>query len=249
MPLEPLNVEPVHPGQPITAQAWNEIVTNLADVINLLNAQAGQSLRVTVNNPSADPGEIRVSAIAEGAQGAVFEAAAPVPPDTAFTLTGLPSGNYTVRAVAPGFAAATVMATLPGSGTAEVTMTRSAPDMPNVFGMSLEKALSALSTAGVIVQRVVDITGRDIAPANPGAEFLQSQVLVHLPAAGDPAPAASGAQLVVSAALEVEPTVTMPSLAGLTLDETRRVLDDLGLTLGKVKTRTDSRFLISPTER
>lgn len=247
MPLEPLNVEPVHPGQPITAQAWNEIVENLSAVIDTLNAQSGQSLRVTVNNPSAAPGSIRVSAIAEGSQGAVFEAAPPVPPDTAHTLTGLPPGNYTVRAHAPGFAAATVSASLPGAGSVTITMERTAPPMPNVFAQTLQQALSTLSTAGVVVQRVVDITGRDIAPANPGAEFLGSQVLMHLPPAGDPAPASSGAQLVVSAALEVEPTVVMPSLAGLTLTEARRVLEDLGLVLGEVRTRTESnRFIITP---
>lgn len=243
MPLEPLNVEPVHPGQPITAQAWNDIVTNLADVINLLNAQAGQSLRVVVDNPSANIEDIRVTAIAEGDNGAVFEAAGPVAPDTAFTLTALPPGNYTVRAHAPGFSAATVSIVLPGAETATLTMERTAPKMPDVFAQTLQQALAALSTAGVVVQRVVDITGRDIAPANPGAEFLDSQVLVHLPRAGAPAPSGAGAQLVVSAALEVEPTVVMPSLAGLTLTESRRVLEELGLTLGQVRTRTDRRFL------
>jgi hypothetical protein len=238
MPLETPNLAPVLPGQPITSQAWNEIVTSLAEIIGVLNAQAGQSLRVTVNNPSADPADMRVSAIAEGPQGAVFEAARPVPPDTAFTLTGLPPGNYTIRAEAPGFEVATVLTALPGSGTAELTMTRSAPAMPDVFGLPLNQALSALATAGVVVQRVLDITGRDIAPANPGAEFLESEVLVHLPRAGEPAPASSGAQLVIAAALEVQPTIVMPSLAGLTLSETRKVLEDLGLVLGNVSTRT-----------
>jgi hypothetical protein len=192
MPIEPLSVEPVQPGQPITAQAWNEIVSNLADVINLLNAQAGQSLRVTVNNASANTDEIRVSAVAEGTGGAVFEAAKPVPPDTAFTLTGLP----------------------------------------------LKEALSALSTAGVVVARVLDVTGRDVAPANPPDAFLNSQVLAHLPDADTPVRGSQGAQLVISAALEVEPSVVVPSLAGLTLSESRKVLENLGLVLGDVQTRS-----------
>jgi hypothetical protein len=238
MPIEPLNVAPALPGQPITAQAWNMIVASLTEAIGVLNAQAGQSLRITVNNPSVDPASIRVSAIADGVAGAVFEAAPPVPPDTAFTLTGLPSGNYTIRAATAGFTPATVIATLPGNGTAEVTMTRSAPAMPDIFGAPLDAALSALNTAGVVVQRVVDVTGREIAPANPGPEFLKSLVLAQLPTAGDPAPATAGAQLVVSAALEVQPTVVMPPLAGLTLAETRKVLEDLGLVLGNVSTRT-----------
>jgi len=238
MPLEPLNVTPVSPGQPITAQAWNEIVQNLAQVIETLNAQAGQGLRVTVDNPSARPGTIRVSAIAEGPQGAVFEAAPPVAPDTAFTLTGLPPGNYTIRAEAPGFSPATTAAALPGAAPVTLTMAAAAPIMPDIFALTLEQALSTLSTAGVVIQRVVDVTGRDVAPANPGAGFLATQVLMQLPEAGEPAPASSGAQLVITAPLEEQPTVVMPSLSGLSLNEVRQVLDDLGLTLGTVNTRS-----------
>lgn len=240
MTLEQMNVEPVKPGQPITAQAWNDIVTNLAAVIEAVNAQAGQSLRVVVDNASADPATIRVNAVAEGENGAVFEAARPVPPDKAHTLTGLPPGNYTIRSEAPGFAPTTVAVTLPRAEPVTVKMDRTDPKMPDVFALSLEAALSSLSTAGAVVKQVVDITGRDIAPANPGAEFLGSQVLMHLPEAGAPVPATSGVQLVVSAALEVEPTVVMPPLAGLSLAEARAVLEDLGLTLGDVRTRSST---------
>ena len=238
MTIAPLNVAPAQPGQPITAQAWNLIIASLTDVIGVLNAQAGQSLRVTVNNPSVPAESIRVTAIAEGVNGAVIEAAPPVPPGTSFTLTGLPSGNYTIRAAAPGFAAATVIATLPGAATADLTMARLAPDMPALFGAALDAALSSLTTAGVVVQRIVDVTGREIAPANPGPAFLKSLVLAQLPVAGDPAPASVGVQLVVSAALEVEASVVMPPLAGLTLGEARKVLEDIGLVLGNVSTRT-----------
>ena len=240
MPLEPMNVDPVQPGQPITAQAWNEIVSNLAAVIEAVNAQAGQSLRVIVDNSSADPALIRVNAIAEGENGAVFEAARPVSPDKAHTLTGLPPGNYTIRAEAPGFAPTTAAVTLPRPDPVTVKMDRADPLMPDVFALTLEAALSSLTTAGAVVKRVVDITGRDIAPANPGAEFLGSQVLMHLPEAGAPVPATSGVQLVVSAALEVEPTVVMPSLAGISLAEARAVLEDLGLVLGNVRTRSST---------
>jgi beta-lactam-binding protein with PASTA domain len=117
-------------------------------------------------------------------------------------------------------------------------MTRSDPPMPVIFGLPLKGALSALSTAGVVVARVLDITGRDVAPANPPDAFLNSQVLAHLPDAGAPVPGSQGAQLVISAALEVEPSVVVPSLAGLTLSESRTVLENLGLVLGDVQTRS-----------
>ena len=97
-----------------------------------------------------------------------------------------------------------------------------------------------MRTAAIVPARVVDITGRDVPPANPGAEFNSTLVLVQLPPPGYPVAADSGsAQLVVSAALEVEATIEMPSLAGLTLVEARRVLDELGLVLGNVQTRND----------
>ncbi len=120
-----------------------------------------------------------------------------------------------------------------------LTLTRSAPAMPAVFGLTLEQALAALQTAAIVPARVVDITGRDVPPANPGAEFNATLVLVQVPPPGYPVAADSGAQLVVSAALEVEATIEMPSLAGLTLVEARRVLDQLGLVLGNVQTRND----------
>jgi beta-lactam-binding protein with PASTA domain len=83
------------------------------------------------------------------------------------------------------------------------------------------------------------LAGRDVPPANPGAEFNTALVLVQLPQPGYPVAAERGAQLVVSAALEVEATIQMPSLAGLTLVEARRVLDQLGLVLGNVQTRNN----------
>lgn len=236
MAIPPLTLPPVQPGDPITAQSWNDVVTNLANVINVLNAQAGQSLSVNVQNPSADPTDIRVSAVSEA--GAVFDASQPIAPATAFSLTGLPPGNYAIRAAAPGFTPATVQVTLPGPASVDVTMARADPPMPDVFGLSLSAALSSLSTAGAVVARIVDVTGRDVAPANPPQEYLKSQVLAQLPATGNPVPGSSGAQLVISAALEVEPSVVVPSLAGLTLSEARTVLEDLGLVLGDVQTRS-----------
>lgn len=236
MAIPPLTLPPVQPGDPITAQSWNEVVTNLANVINVLNAQAGQSLAVNVQNPSADPDDVRVSALSEG--GAVVDASPPIPPATAFSLTGLPPGNYTIRAAAPGFTPATVPVTLPGPAAVDVVMARADPAMPEVFGLTLSAALSSLSTAGAVVARIVDVTGRDVAPANPPQEFHKSQVLAQLPAVGDPVPGSRGAQLVISAALEVEPSVVVPSLAGLTLAEARTVLEDLGLVLGDVQTRS-----------
>jgi beta-lactam-binding protein with PASTA domain len=146
-------------------------------------------------------------------------------------------GQYTVRASAPGFTPATDAATIPGTTALTLTMAPANPIMPDVFGQTLAAALAGLATRSIVVSRVVDVTGRDIAPASPDAEFRDSPVLLQRPAAGQPVLASTGAQLVVAASLRIEPSVEMPSLTGLTLDEVRTVLEDLGLVLGDVSTR------------
>jgi len=238
MPLQPFDVRLVRAGEPVTAQAWNDIVNAIGDLHGFVEATTGSRLQVRVAGPSLDTDAVRVSAIA--ADGAVTDAAAPVPPSDGFTLADLLPGSYTIRAEARGFTPGTAATTVPAPAPVVLTLSRSAPAMPAVFGLTLEQAFAALRAAAIVPARVVDITGRDVPPANPGAEFNSTLVLVQLPPPGYPVAADSGgAQLVVSAALEVEATIEMPSLAGLTLVEARRVLDELGLVLGNVQTRND----------
>jgi hypothetical protein len=225
----------VSPGEPVTAQGWNEIVTAVTDLIAEVNSLSGSRVDVTIGNADLDPAKVRVTALSP--DGGVFEAAAPVPPNTTFTLMQLVPGQYTVRASAPGFTPATDVATIPGTTALTLTMAPANPIMSDVFGQTLEAALADLATRSIVVSRVVDVTGRDIAPASPDVEFRDSPVLLQRPAVGQPVPAGIGAQLVVAASLRVEPSVEMPSLTGLTLDEVRTVLEDLGLVLGEVSTR------------
>ena len=236
MELEPFIAKPVNPGEPVTSQGWNEIVNGLANVVAFLQATAGTSVRVAISNTDARLSETRVVAI--GANGDVTEAARPVGTSKEFTLRGLAPGAYTIRSESPGFAPAEASVTLPVEAPVTLSMEKSAPFMPDVFGQELLTALAALKTSNIVVSRIVDITGREVAPANPGAEFGSTLVLAQLPSMGDPVAPGTTAQLVVSASLEVEAAVEMPSLAGLTLTESRTVLEGLGLVLGKVTTRT-----------
>jgi hypothetical protein len=235
MALEDFIAREVAPGEPVTAQAWNDIVRATADLISTVQGLSGSVLEVTLGNADADPARVRVTAL--GADGSAVEAARPIAPDGPFILTNLTPGPYTIRASAPGYAPATTAVTAPVSSPVQLTMERTQPRMPSIFGQALSPALASLQAAGIVVSRVIDVTGRDVAPANPDAEYRDVPVLMHLPAAGEPVPAETGAQLVVAASLKVEPSVEVPSLTGLTLDEARKVLDDLGLVLGKVTTR------------
>lgn len=237
MPLQPFTARQVRAGEPVTAQGWNDLINAVVDLRAFVEATTGSRLAVRVAGPALATDAVRVSAIA--ADGGVTDAAAPVPPGDSFTLMDLLPGAYTIRAEARGFTAATAAITVPATAPVTLTLTRSTPAMPTLFGLTLEQALAALRTAAIVPARVVDITGRDVPPASPGAEFNSTLVLVQLPQPGDPVAADRGAQLVVSAALEIEATIEMPSLAGLTLVEARRVLDQLGLVLGTVQTRND----------
>lgn len=238
MDLEPFVAKQVNPGEPITAQAWNDIVLAIGSITGFLAASTGTGLRVIVGNASADPSKTRVLAIAEN--GSVSEGAL-VPPEATesapggiFSLKGLVPGSYTIRAEAPGFIAATETVTMPRSEPLTLTMTSSAPFMPLVFGRKLSDALSELATANINVSRILDITGQDVAPGNPPPEHRDSPVLMQFPPRGEPVPVGGTAQLVVAAALELQASIEMPSLAGLSLPEARRVLDELGLVLGRV---------------
>ena len=236
MELEPFVAKEVNPGEPVTSQAWNEIVNGLANVVAFLKATAGKSVRVVIANNDARLFETRVAAI--DANGDVTDATRPIGSSKEFTLTGLAPGAYEIRAESPGFTPIVSSVTVPVDQSVTLSMERAAPFMPDVFGKELQSALTELNTGNIVVSRIVDITGREIAPANPGAKFTTTIVLAQLPESGRPVAPGSTAQLVVSAALEVEASVEMPSLAGLTLAEARKVIEDLGLVLGKVTTRS-----------
>jgi beta-lactam-binding protein with PASTA domain len=42
---------------------------------------------------------------------------------------------------------------------------------------------------------------------------------------------------VIAAALQVQPTIEVPSFAGLTLNEAQKALEGIGLVMGKVVTK------------
>jgi hypothetical protein len=235
MALEDFIAREVAPGEPLTAQAWNDIVRATADLISTVQGLSGSVLEVVIANADVDPAQARVTAL--GADGGAVEAARPIKPKGPFILTNLTPGPYTIRASAPGFGTATTTVTAPSATTVELALERSQPRMPSVFGEVLPVALDLLKEEGIAVSRVIDATGREVAPANPDPDYRDTPVLMQLPVAGEPVSSKTGAQLVVAASVKVEPSVEVPSLTGLTLDEARQVLDDLGLVLGKVTTK------------
>jgi hypothetical protein len=172
--------------------------------------------------------------------GAVFAAVAPVPPGTTWVFTGLRAGAYAIRVEASGFDPKVQQVTVPAADPVSITLTPSGAFMPALFGSALQAALQELKNRNIAVERILDVAGRDVAPGNPGGEYQDAPVLMQVPDAGVAVPPSGRANLVVAAALEVEPAIEVPSLAGLTLAEAQQALESIGLALGKVVTKQSS---------
>lgn len=235
MPLNPFIARHVNPGEPLTAQAWNDVVDGVDTVHQYLSA-AQHTVRVTLTTPGVDLATVRVTASATGKP--PVEAVRPVAPDTTFYLTVSEPGAYAIRAEAPGYAVATGNVTVNTTGDAALSLALTATHtpMPTVFGLTLVQARAALSAKAITVSRLLDTQGKDLPPLTPGPEYDLSLVLVQTPPPGTLVPVGgSTAALAVAVAPKVETTVEVPSLAGLTLVEAKKALEGLGLVLGKVQ--------------
>ena len=236
MQLDQFVAKNVSPGEPVTAQAWNDIVNTIAALLQHLRDSEAASLRVTITNADLDPAAVRVTAVRD--DGLSAEAVAPVSHlSEDYVFSALKPGAYKVRAEAAGFSPATEQTVIPTRETLSITLAPSAAFMPQVLGQELQVALKQLKTQDVTVSRILDVVGRDVAPANPSAAHNSSPVLTQFPAPGEAVPPEGSAQLVIAAALQVEPTIEMPSLTGLTLAEAQKALGSLGLPIGKVVTK------------
>ena len=233
MPISVPAQKTVSPGEPVTAEGWNAIVGGVTALTQYLNATEATGVHVVIKNP--DVAGARVAATRD--DGVTYEAVAPVTPGIDFILAGLRPGAYTIRVEAPGFSPETTSITAPVAGPVEFSLKSNGAFMPALFGLTLRAALQALNSQKISVARILDVVGRDVAPANPGTDYNDQPVLAQLPAAGAAVPPEGQVQLVVSAPLQVQPSVEVPSLAGLTLSEAQKALEAIGLVLGKVVTK------------
>jgi len=230
----------VHAGEPVTAQAWNDIVNAIGAISDFIETSAASSVKVQVAGPNLDVSTVRVTATQGGIS---FDAVRPVPPDTLHIFHGLPAGNYTLRAEAPGFDPATINLAIPAGGvtqTQNIALTKHGSFMPLLFGRPLTTALSQLTSLSIAVSQVIDVTGTQVPPASPGTDFGAELVLMQYPPSGIAVAPGESAQLLISAVRKTEPTVEMPSLLGLTLAEANKALEAAGLKVGRVTTLTSS---------
>lgn len=228
----------VQAGDPLAAQAWNDVVIAVDTLFTFIEASEAASVKVQIANAGIDLGSVRVTATRD--DGISTEAVNPVGDGTLHTFPGLKPGAYKLRAEAPGFAPASVDVVVPPDGnlaTQNITLATLGAFMPALFGQELATALTQLGQLGIAVSNILDVTGTVVPVASPGSAYNQSLVLLQLPGQGQPVAPGDSAQLVISAALQAEASIEMPSLAGLTFAEASKALEALGLKVGKSFTK------------
>lgn len=222
----------VNPGEPVTATAWNNIVDALFEVQQILLA-AGGTAAVRITNAGLDVTRVRVTATHDTHPPA--EALRPIPPGNDFIFPRLAPGAYEIRVEGPGFDPFVGAVTVADDGTVspkplEVALTQSGTFMPNVYGLKLPEAITALGAAQV---KILDVSGKSLPKSGFDAEYNNAAVLVQwpLPAAVIPP---TGVFMVVSAGLVVQPLAAVPDLAGKTFNQAKAALEALGLKIHQI---------------
>lgn len=186
------------PGQPITAQAWNAVVTAVGQLFDGVNAFGSDAVTVALS-----AGSITVTnavVVAAPSSGQPIVAVPPHGTVTAFTLTQLTPGTWTITVAAPGFQPATQTVTVPATAPVAISLTATTRPMPNLHGRSANEALAILGVQGVAIDGIVDVFGAEISKTSLPADHVNSRVLVQFPQPGAPIVAASAAvRLVLSA--------------------------------------------------
>ena len=238
MDLKPFVRTLVRPGQPLTAQAWNDVVDGIDSAHQFLSASL-HTVKVHITNQNLDVRGVRVTATRN--DGPPVESVAPLDATGDHVLSHLDAGAWVITASAGGFRPASTPLVIADAGetTIALALEASGSVMPDVFGLPLSTAMAALSDSGVAFARLLDFEGTEYAPANPGPEQTGQPVLAQSPLPGaliDASQTAIGATLVIAVPAKLESVVEVPSLAGLTQVEAKQVLEKIGLRLGKVTT-------------
>jgi hypothetical protein len=222
----------VSPGQPVTAQGWNELVDGLSNLYDEVHAFGRGALEVSVVDDGDSVQGAFVTATPLG-DGQPIHAIAPFPGRSTYTLAGLSEGNWTIHVEALGYTTQSIEVSMPRDEPLPVNLVVAGSVMPDLFGTELASALEDLSASDIGVDLIFDTTGRELPRTSLPPEYDSAPVLLHSPLAGDVV--ASGnrdVRLVVASAIRRDPVVVMPSLIGLTYDEAAEVLERLGLRLG-----------------
>jgi hypothetical protein len=228
----------VEPGRPITAQGWNAIVDALSALYDAVLAIGSGAITVSVQADGQPVAGAQVVAEPVG-EGQPVDGLPLFGTRTTYLVTGVSDGAWRLHVSAPGFASQVIDVTVPVTDPVTVNLALAGTVVPDLFGLPLQGALSALGAANLDVDIILDALGAEISRTQVPAEAQNSPVLVHFPEPGSVIdPATTRLRLVVAAAVREEPIVTVPSLVGLTQAEAARALEKIGLRLGKITVRS-----------
>jgi len=231
----------VKPGDPITSQAWNNILQALRTLYDAMNKSLG-TLSVAVKDratgnplpqalvtvaPTGDTDRpVRVGVYAGGGV-------------KLHLVEQLLAGAYDVMIEAPGFNSETRTITMSQDGgsqalSVEMSATELLSPVPVLFGRALNEALEVATQAGFQIGRIINAHGVEIPPAALPDDAKGAAVLGQVPEPGSLLPKNSPLQLHISAKAEFIERVQVPNLLGLTLEEAKAKLAEAGLVLGSV---------------
>ncbi len=233
MELKPFIKKTVKPGEPLTAQAWNEL-SDAIDAMRQFLAATLHTVRVTITNTGLDLEHVRVTASRES--GPPVEAVRPIPPGKDHIISELDAGAWTITAETAGYETATQVVNIVDAGETSIQMglQLAGKFMPDLFGATLATARTVLGAQTITIARVIDFNGRDLPPTQSDPEIDNAPVLVQWPPPNSAMPPDGAARLVIATPVKIEASIAVPALTSMTQQEARKALESIGLVLGKV---------------
>jgi hypothetical protein len=239
-----INIPPLvaaTPGDPITSEGWNAVLTAIGLLVDDANLQRGTfTAQVRANGNPLRGATVTVAPTGEPARptrGGVFVGGAV----QAHQIESLLPGTYNLIVEADGFATSTTAVTMPADSltvTIDLVASPAVFPVPSLLGHTLSQALATLSTAGFIVARVIDSHGADVPPGNVPADTQSMPVLAQFPLPNTRHPKDIGIFIHVAAKAEATKKVATPDIRGMSVAQAKAALEAAGLVLGTTKTVT-----------
>ncbi len=234
MPLSKPPLATVQPGQPVTADGWNKIVTGLGDLYDAVLALGHGVVQVSVLSNSHPVVGAQVVAVPATGDAIPIQAVPLYGDATTYAVVGVTPGQWHVYVSAAGFVSQNLDVSIPASAPVVFNLTAAGTPVPDLFGTAAQEAMATLAASNIDIDVMLDALGHEVPKTSLPPQYQNQPILAQLPAAGTVInPASDRMRLVVAAALDQAPVVTMPSLVGLSYDEVAKALGDLGLKIGK----------------
>ena len=230
------------PGDPITSEGWNNMITSIKKLYETHNQSASQ-LSVTViddtDNKVIKNAQITILSETQPPIVAAYAGA----DIKKYLVASIASGNYKLVVEAEGYADESRELVVPEKGepiniTIEMTITEKQKAVENYFGLSLVEANEKIKDAGFLLNRIIDSHGAELSQADIKDTGANIKVINQVPEAGLLQKVGGPLALLVSAKPAVQKRVKVPDLTGMSLQSARLALEEVGLVLGETKTVT-----------